>query len=263
MNLQRYHAFTQHLVNFMQRDFRVIGLVALGSMAEQSHSPDNFSDHDFFIITTPEEQNDFRASNHWLPEQDHIVMHFQDTPHGGKVLYDYAHVMEYAVFDEQELKLARVNDFKVLVDKAHIASAMKQIQKASIPHFNPLREIDGFIINIMIGIARYRRGEYLSAHRFIHHFATGSLLNLFWHMLPESDLGQYDNLDPFRRFEQNSPYIAHHIQRAMRSDLTVAAQILVVLARRHLPQIMDDYPQAAMDVLHRYLLRNTDIQTLN
>ena len=50
MQKAEYQDFTGTLLDKLTCDQRVIGLVALGSMAEQDYLPDLWSDHDFFVI---------------------------------------------------------------------------------------------------------------------------------------------------------------------------------------------------------------------
>ena len=46
-------AFTEGLVATLTADGRVLGLVALGSMAATDRSPDVWSDHDFWVVVVP------------------------------------------------------------------------------------------------------------------------------------------------------------------------------------------------------------------
>jgi hypothetical protein len=56
-------------------------------MARRDYEPDRWSDHDFFVITTPGEQEAFRADPSWLPDRERIVLSYRETPHGVKALY--------------------------------------------------------------------------------------------------------------------------------------------------------------------------------
>lgn len=47
MDPNAYNQFTETLVGNLNRDERVLGLVAVGSMAATHHQPDEWSDHDF------------------------------------------------------------------------------------------------------------------------------------------------------------------------------------------------------------------------
>ena len=54
MDAVEYQRFTQHLVQWAAREPGVIGLIAVGSSASVTHDPDEWSDHDVFVVTTAE-----------------------------------------------------------------------------------------------------------------------------------------------------------------------------------------------------------------
>ncbi len=60
MQPEAYAQFTARLQQTLAADPRVIGFIAAGSMAAIDRQPDDFSDHDFFFITQPGEQEGFR-----------------------------------------------------------------------------------------------------------------------------------------------------------------------------------------------------------
>jgi len=103
MESDAFRNWTERLHAKLGADARVIGLVMLGSSAEAQRTPDAWSDHDFFVITHPGTQEALRTHLDWLPEPDQIVLRPRETKHGLKVLYDDGHVIEFAVFDLQEL----------------------------------------------------------------------------------------------------------------------------------------------------------------
>ncbi|MCC7207592.1 MAG: hypothetical protein IT323_09805, partial [Anaerolineae bacterium] len=108
-----YWAFIDALRTRLEADPRVVGLVLLGSTADKSHAPDEYSDHDFFVITTPGAQEHFRTHLDWLPDPDSIVLAVRETAHGLKILYTSGHILEFAVFDLAEIGAATVNDFAI------------------------------------------------------------------------------------------------------------------------------------------------------
>src|SRR5687767_12203519 len=113
MQLEQFRAFSQSLKENLDKDNRVLGLVFLGSSAEQGRIPDVYSDHDFFVITVKGVQEDFRQNLAWLPDAENIVINYRETEHGLKVVFANGHLIEFAIFDEDELFLARVNDYRV------------------------------------------------------------------------------------------------------------------------------------------------------
>ena len=105
MTPTEYRALTEQLIANASGDGRILGLVALGSMAEQGTAPDVWSDHDFFLVVEDGSQEHFRSKLEWLPHHDRIAHWFRETEHGLKVLFDDGHLVEFAVFARPELRL--------------------------------------------------------------------------------------------------------------------------------------------------------------
>jgi len=61
MDRDAYGRFSERLRERLAADERVLGLVALGSMSGEP-PPDQWSDHDFFVISRPGEQERMRTS---------------------------------------------------------------------------------------------------------------------------------------------------------------------------------------------------------
>ncbi|HEY0141935.1 MAG TPA: hypothetical protein VGF48_13635 [Thermoanaerobaculia bacterium] len=212
-----YHAFTRELVDSLSANGSILGIVALGSMAERNgRTPDRFSDHDFFVIT--EEAEPLRSSTEWLPEPQTIVLWFRETAHGCKAIYEDGHLIEYAVFTPDELQLARVNDYRVLLDRERIEERMAGL--AALPSPSVDREyLRGmFLSHILVAATRAQRGELLSA-RFMLTHAMRFLVQLVG--------GGPDNLDPLRRFSHFNK--GEEIERAMQQEITAAARALLMI----------------------------------
>ncbi|GAB4521065.1 MAG: hypothetical protein OHK0046_31980 [Anaerolineae bacterium] len=254
MDAGAYAQFTETLITQLQDDPRVVGLVALGSMAAQSRQPDAWSDHDFFVITVPGVQEDLRQARAWLPQPDQIVVHVRETAHGLKVLYANGHLIEFAVFDEAELSVAKVNDYRVLIDKTTITAVMARIAEDSVPQaVDEQRAFSLFISLLLVGAGRYARGEVLSAHRFIKDHALANLLPVLANHLPANNKAVLDNLDAFRRFERVFPQESAALHAILRLDPLHAARELLTFAEGHLHPSLPDYPAAAVEVVRNYL----------
>lgn len=251
MTPSQYQSFIDLLTHNLAQDPRVLGLVALGSMAQQDVQPDQFSDHDFFVIVARETQTHFRNELAWLPAHNTIVLAFTETEHGLKVIYDDGHLLEFAVFDREELRLARTNRYRVLVDKADVSTVMAAITKITTE--SSAREtadshyhVGQFITNLLVGYGRYRRGERLSGQKFIKSNALHHLLILLAQHKPSSKNHLLDNLDATHRFEQAYPALGAEIETLLLQDTAVAARGLLALARRELAAIWpQDMQQAA------------------
>jgi lincosamide nucleotidyltransferase B/F len=254
MNIADYNRFTEHLLENLKHDSRVLGVVALGSMAQQSRMPDKWSDHDFFVITIGGEQENFRQDLSWLPEAENIVLRVRETEHGLKVLYQNGHLIEFAIFDEEEISLAKVNDYRVLYDAAEITAPMTETARSSVDQPpDEKRAFSLFISLLLVGAGRHARGEVLSAHRFIKYYALMEIMPLLVKYLPAANKKPLDNLDPFRRFELVFPDAAAEINASLLQPPLTAAHKLLLIADRHLSTKLPDYPGEAVGVVRRYL----------
>ena len=127
MQLHQYRAFTATLADTLARDPRVVGLIALGSMAEQDYLPDRWSDHDFFVITKPGAQEAFRADLAWLPDHQRIAFRLREGPHALRVVYDTGHILELVVFDADEMNGAYANRYRVLIDRGDVTARIAAV----------------------------------------------------------------------------------------------------------------------------------------
>lgn len=256
MNLEQYHRFTQQLVTNLESDLRVLGLISAGSMAAQGRNPDQWSDHDFLIVVESGQQEDFRQNLRWVPDDDHIIFSFRETEHGVKAIFDYGHLIEFAVFDAAELQMISANEYRLLIDRANLAPILATIAektaanaaKASDTHY-----LGQFLSHLMIGAARYKRGEKLSGHRFIKDFAMYELLWLLGKYLPAENKAVLDNLDAFRRFEKVFPEIGASLSDTLLLDPIDCAIVMLKTADTHLRNTMPNFPVKAFASIQQYL----------
>ena len=260
MNLARYNRFTDELTRKLDADPRVLGLVALGSMAQQDTQPDEWSDHDFFVITIQGVQEDMRQDLSWLPRADEIVFHFRETEHGMKALYHGGHLLEFAIFNEDELQMARLNRHRVLLDKAELAPQLAELELATqdfVAHgrSNPEKRFAEFLMNIFVGVGRHARGEVLSGRQFIKTYALTHLLHLLAEFLPAEEVHLLDNLDPFRRFEYVYPATGKELNQILDQDTLTAAENLLLVAALHLRPYLPNFPETAVAEVQNYIAK--------
>jgi hypothetical protein len=247
-----YDAFTRALAGRLRDDPRVVGLVAVGSMADRDYGPDEWSDHDFFVVTSPGEQEQLRSDLSWLPREDEVALSFRETSHGLKVLYGDGHLLEFAVFGLDELGLARVNRYRVLFDRASVAERMEEVARASGTRpaaAEAARTAFGmFLTNVLVGAGRARRGERLSGAQFVKSLSVRWLLELL-HSLPAERSGLLDDLDPFRRFDLVHRQLAQELEALLCDETLIAAVGLLELAERELRPVLPDLPWHALAVV--------------
>ncbi len=233
-----YRRFTDHLRDWAQANPDVIGLIAVGSMAERGRMPDEWSDHDFWVIAVEGAAASIRDDLSWLPDAERIVLWYAETEHGRNAVYDDGHLIEQAVFDDSELAIARANDYRVLVDKADLEARMVAIVQATATH-HALADLETtfgrFVGQMVIGLTRCGRGEMLSADSMIRKWAMENLLTLVGRAVAPETGAPLDNLDPRRRFEAAYPSLGARL--AVAATLPEAASVMIDIAEEHLAEI--------------------------
>ncbi len=249
-----YHFFTQTLVANLHNHPHVLGLVAAGSMANRDYQPDQWSDHDFFVIVTPGTQPQFKANLSWLPFANDIVLSFVETAHGMKVLYRFGHLLEFAVFAPDEVQQARVNRYAVLIDKGDIATLFARLAvktaaslQSNLPSDHSL--VGQFLANLFVGVGRHARGEQISGRIFVGTHALSHLLKLLIRLYPANEKGVLDNLDPYRRFERVYPDMGRQLNEALNQSTPEAALRILSLSETWLSEKMLHFPQTAVSTL--------------
>lgn len=250
-----YAHFTEALRARLEADPRVVGLVALGSMARRGYEPDRWSDHDFFVITSPGEQESFRSDRSWLPLSERIVLSYRETPHGVKALYDDGHLVEFAVFDLTELRVARINRYRVLLDRADLERHLADLAAATASSADARADdawlLGQFLTGLLVGAARFARGERLSGQILVASNAARPLLILLARHVPSDRPNLSDNLDPFRRFDLAYPRLGGEIEAILRRETPAAALGLLELASRELAGRIAGFPSRAAEVVGR------------
>ncbi len=224
--------FTERLLERLGQDPEVLGLVLLGSTSGEGTPPDGWSDHDFFVVVEPGAQERFRSDLGWMPDPASIALSFRETAHGLKVVYESGHLAEFAVFEPDELRLARVNRYRVVLDRADVAARMERVRTATAgaPRTDGAWEAGQFLTNLLVGVGRWRRGERRSGDQLVRCGALGHLLRLVAARVPPEDPAAPDDLDPFRRFERGWPGIAREVEKALALPTPEAADRLLASA---------------------------------
>jgi hypothetical protein len=238
--------YTEDLIDKCRVTPSVIGLVLVGSVADTARV-DEWSDHDFFVITESGAQESLRLDLSWLPDSENIAFSFRETAHGLKVLYRSGGLLEFAVFDVEELRACAVNHNLLAFGTPEVAQALATAanRTADIPLGDSLRDFRLFLSLLVIGVGRARRGELLTAGEGIRSYSLGALLKVFARELPADS--RQDRLDPFRRFEFVQPELGGKIAQALQLPPEHVALSLLSIAEENLPKVWAIYPN--QDVL--------------
>lgn len=232
MDAATFEIFIQHLRTRLETFPFVLGLVTLGSTADQSLR-DEWSDHDCWVITEPGAQNSFLNDLSWLPEHEQIALVVRHGKHHRAVLYHNRHKVEFAVFDFNEATAGKVERFQVLIDRGGVAEFIESIHQESLKSTRTKPEaLENLCVLVWSACERYRRGELLSARQYIDGFAVNELLKLISDY--EKRTTVRDELDPRRRIEQRSPALANDLLSVSGQSIPSAALHLLEIAERDL-----------------------------
>ena len=156
--------------------------------------------------------------------------------------------------DREGMLHARVNDYRLLIDRIGLAADLARMHAATVADFqhatgDDVSLLGQFMTNLLVGLGRYRRGEQLSARQLITLSSLYSLLQLIPKHIPAERPVPLDNLDPLRRVELAYPEISAAINGLLRLDLDQAALELLDLADHLLRDRLAGYPAEAVGVI--------------
>jgi hypothetical protein len=251
-------AFVAALLQRLDTDARVIGLVLAGSSADHARR-DRWSDHDFLMITEDGAQEEYRTDLSWLPDAGDIGIRFRETPHGLKVLYRSGLLVEFAVFDRSEFAACRLNHFAVALDRGDITELAAEVHArtagAAAPAVDRLATLRNALCLVYIGSNRARRGELLSANVFLRDHAPAAFLRLLHDLLPPERRTALDVLDPWRRVEQADPETAAALDRALGRPVAEVGAALLDAIESALDRSWPQWPRGEAALVRELLAR--------
>jgi len=250
---EKFGAYLGELIDTARRAPDIVGLVGMGSTAER-HRVDEWSDHDFALVTADGAQDRYRADLAWLPASSSIALSVVEHHGGVKVIHDDGHVLEFGIASIDQLATWYANAYDVLYDAGGVAEAMALVAARPLPTGEPddARDIRLVMTQLLIGVGRARRGEALSASTIIRAEAVAYLLTVLGRRLP-GDSSRLDALDSRRRFEFVHPALAFRISGALMLEPERAARELLEIAEEHLEPGWEDFPRRGVAALRARL----------
>jgi len=231
MEASKFEDYTERLRASLSSVPEVIGLVTLGSTADPTFR-DEWSDHDFWVITKPGAQDSLVHELSWLPDYQNILFAISHRPHGRTILFRNRHKVEFAVFDTSEVNSGRIERYQVLIDRDQIAELIDKIHIET--HWQPKLRPEAFenlCLLLWSACELYARGEVLHARQYLDGFAINQLLNILY---SESGDERQDVLDPRRRLEMRSPKLAAELLESYGKSVPAAALHLLDIVEREL-----------------------------
>ena len=220
-----------------------LALIGLGSVGLERERLDQWSDLDFFAIVAPGTKPLFMNDLNWLAAIQPISYAFQNTVDGYKLLYSDEIFCELAIFEPAELPKIPFAPGQIIWKAPHVeaAIALPQLAMPATNQHQPEWLLGEALTCLYVGLCRYQRGEWLSAQRFIQHFAVDRVLELL-NYLPTFSLPAGDAFANERRIEQRlpelKPLLAQWVQGYQASPASALAIVAFLAQHTHVDPTM-------------------------
>ncbi len=188
-----------------------VALLGLGSVGLELHRLDVYSDLDFFVIVEPGYKRFYLDDLRWLRALCPVAYRFPNTADGYKLLFADGVFCEFAVFEPHELQAISFAGARV-VWQSHAGRELDFSPQRPANHPQRSQEwlLGEALTNLYVGMGRERRGERLSAMRFIQGYAVDRLLELA-DTIERAGPAARDEFAPERRFEQRYGELAGYV----------------------------------------------------
>jgi len=200
----------------LERSKHALALIGLGSVGLEMDRLDSYSDLDFFVIIEEGYKHAYLDSLNWLSGIHRIAYSFLNTEDGYKVLFEDGIFCEFAVFEPAELETIPFAPGRIVWKREDIPDTFGR--PTTFPSSKQKRDKDWLLgealTNLYVGLNREKRGEKLSATRFIQGYAVDRLLELVEYLESANETHR----DPFvneRRFEQRFPSLTSQLSTWM------------------------------------------------
>jgi hypothetical protein len=221
----------------LERSGKGVALIGLGSVGVELDRLDEYSDLDFFAIVDEGCKWQFIANLDWLSEICPIAYCFQNTVDGYKLLFADGIFCELAVFEPSELAQVPFAEGRIVWKRPGVGAEIAIPQRNDRhQHTPPTTEwlVGEALTNLYVGLGRYRRGEKLSATRFIQGYAVDRIMDLAGQVETEQP-ARKDQFTQERRFEQRFPGLAEQLPLFLQGyDRNIeSAQAILAFFERH------------------------------
>lgn len=206
-----------------------LAVLGLGSAGRERERLDDYSDLDFFVIVEAGHKLRYLDRLDWLSSVAPLAYAFRNTVDGYKVLFTDGVFCEFAVFEPSELPRIPFAPGRFVWKRDGVDEALAAPAATRQPEERSAEWLLGeALTNLYVGMCRFRRGERLSAARFVQHFAVDRLLELHERATRPIPACR-DPFAPERRLEQRHPDLAPALPLFMPGyDHTPAAALAIL-----------------------------------
>lgn len=212
MHTQRLLTRLDEIGRSLAQSGHALALIGLGSVGEELHRIDEYSDLDFFAIVEPGYKHRYIEDLDWLSNIAPFAYHFLNSPDGYKLLFADGIFCEFAVFELQELETIPFAPGRIVWRREDAPENLHRPAKEPVRGVRRGKEylVGEAITNLYVGMGRDKRGEKLSATRFIQGYAVDRLVELTVFIEPGRDVTR-DVFVNERRFETRHPIVAREL----------------------------------------------------
>lgn len=192
-----------------------LALLGLGSVGIETARLDQWSDLDFFVLVRPGHKKAWIDDPSWLDRAHPVAYRFRNTGDGYKLLFADGVFAEMAVFEPQELTAIPYAEGRLIWADPDFDSSLRVPRNPGTPPWKPesvewcLGELETCLY---VGLCRFRRGERLSAWRFVQTYCLDRFLEVVA-ATAEPQPGFRDPYSKDRRFEALYPEAATWLPR--------------------------------------------------
>lgn len=169
MQTQRLLTRLDEIGQSLAQSGHALALIGLGSVGEELHRLDEYSDLDFFAIVETGYRRRYIETLDWLSNLAPIAYHFLNSPDGYKLLFADGIFCEFAVFELQELEVIPFAPGRIVWKRDDVTDTIHRPAKELVRAQRRDKEflVGEAITNLYVGMGRDKRGKKLSAMRFI------------------------------------------------------------------------------------------------
>lgn len=234
-------ALTDELLAGCRATEGVTTLAVFGSAASANAGRrDEWSDLDFAVFASPERADAVSADWPFLPRRDEVVLTAREFGSGGAVLYADGTVLEFGA--------GRGWDISDPTCEVLLGGDDLRLVPPPSPD-SPENAVRLFLVKLLIGMGRVRRGEVLAGGVHLRCHALGALATAVRGRLAPEVADQPNAFDAVRRFEVAYPELGAKIAAAVELPAEAAGLALFRLARAELEPGWADFPSRAADAV--------------
>jgi lincosamide nucleotidyltransferase B/F len=207
-----------------------LALLGLGSAGVERNRLDSYSDIDFFVIVQPGWKQHYLQKTEWLETKSGIDWIFQNTTDGFKIYWQDDVFGEMAVFEPNELANIQFSTGVVLWSTPDFDVRITEPKNLPVKKVTDPQQLKNELLsNLFVGISRFRRGEEMSAWRFVQVYALTLAIEIEINSANQAADIQIDVFDLDRRLELNFPEISSLTKKVLLgiSETPAATQVLL------------------------------------